>query len=176
MKEKLKKLLSDKTAKRRLIIIIAAVGVVCIALSEINFGASGSKSADAAAQENYSDYVSALNSELTEIISSIDGVGECKVMITLKNTKESVYARNSESSKSDSSNSENNEYVIYDGENGDSPLLLKEKFPSVEGVVVICSGGDNVMVKEKVIDCVCALFNISATRVSVAKLDTKGDN
>ena len=46
----------------------------------------------------------------------------------------------------------------------------------MEGVAVICSGGDDIVVKEKIIDCVCALFNISATRVSVAKLETKGDN
>ena len=97
-------------------------------------------------------------------------------MITLKSTKEGVYAKNTENSSTEGSNSENNEYVIYDGENGDSPLLLKEKFPSVEGVAVICSGGDDIVVKEKIIDCVCALFNISATRVSVAKLETKGDN
>lgn len=174
MKDKLKQFFSDKLSKKNIIIVIAVIGILCIALSEINF--SGSEKKDASNEENYADYVDSLNNELTELISSIDGVGDCRVMITLKSTKESVYAKNTESSNTDSSNSENNEYVIYDGESGDSPLLLKEKYPSVEGVAVICSGGDNIVVKEKIIDCVCALFNISATRVSVAKLETKGDN
>lgn len=174
MKDKLKQFFSDKLSKKNLIIVIAVIGILCIALSEINF--SGSEKKETSNEENYSDYVDSLNNELTELISSIDGVGDCRVMITLKSTKESVYAKNTESSNTDSSNSENNEYVIYDGESGDSPLLLKEKYPSVEGVAVICSGGDNIVVKEQIIDCVCALFNISATRVSVAKLETKGDN
>ena len=95
-------------------------------------------------------------------------------MITLQNTKESVYAENKETSSDESSNSENNEYVIYNSENGDSPLLLKEEMPKVAGVAVVCTGGDNVLVQEKIIDCVCALFNISSSRVSVAKLNSKG--
>ncbi len=174
MKEKVKQLFSDKLSKKNLIIVIAVIGILCIALSEINF--SGTEKKNVSNEENYSEYVDSLNSELTRLISSIDGVGDCRVMITLKSTKEGVYAKNTENSSTEGSNSENNEYVIYDGENGDSPLLLKEKFPSVEGVAVICSGGDDIVVKEKIIDCVCALFNISATRVSVAKLETKGDN
>lgn len=97
-------------------------------------------------------------------------------MITLKNTKENVYAENSETSSSDSSNSENNEYVIYNSENGDAPLLLKEEMPQVAGVAVVCSGGDSEAVRERIIDCVCALFDISSSHVSVSKLNTKGGN
>lgn len=175
MKEKLLSLIKNKDGKKKLIIIAAVLGVLLILVSEIDLPKNKS-STEHLEESDYASYVKSLNDELTVIISSIDGVGQCNVMITLKNTKERVYAENTESSENESSNSENNEYVIYDSENGDSPILLKENFPVVEGVAVVCSGGDNVLVKEKIIDCVCALFNISANRVSVAKLDMKGDN
>ena len=93
-------------------------------------------------------------------------------MITLKNTSESVYAKNTELSSSDSSSSQNDEYVIYNGVNGDSPLLLKENFPVIEGVAVVCSGGDNVKIQEQIKKCVSALFNISSNRISVSKIST----
>ncbi|MCC8016728.1 MAG: hypothetical protein LIO43_05135 [Clostridiales bacterium] len=146
-----------------------------IVISEINLPVK-STSNEKLDENDYAAYVSSLSDELNDIISSIDGVGDCRVMITLKNTKEKVFAENTEKSDSSGSTSENNEYVIYDSENGDSPILLKENFPAIEGVAVVCSGGDNVLVKEKIINCVCALFNISANRVSVAKSNAKGDN
>lgn len=174
VKDKVINLFQNKDSRNKIFIVAAVLGVVLILLSEMDF--SVPKAEESVQSGDYAQYVSTLNDELTNVISSIDGVGECKVMITLKNTKESVYAENNETSSSDSSNSENNEYVIYNSENGDSPLLLKEEMPQVAGVAVVCSGGDSEAVREKIIDCVCALFSIPSSRVSVAKLNTKGGN
>lgn len=174
IKEKVVELFKNKDTRNKIFIVAAVLGVILILLSEVNVSAT--KAEESVQTGDYAQYVSTLNDELTNVISSIDGVGECRVMITLKNTKESVYAENSETSNSDSSNSENNEYVIYNSENGDSPILLKEEMPQVAGVAVVCSGGDSEAVREKIIDCVCALFNIPSSRVSVAKLNTKGGN
>lgn len=172
LKEKFVSFIQKKDSRKKIIIIAAVLGILLILLSEINIPVQ--RSAESVDSGDYAKYVNNLNSELTKTISSIDGVGECNVMITLQNTKESVYAENKETSSDESSNSENNEYVIYNSENGDSPLLLKEEMPKVAGVAVVCTGGDNVLVQEKIIDCVCALFNISSSRVSVAKLNSKG--
>lgn len=175
-KEKFSQFVNSKN-KNKIIIAVGVVGVLLILLSELNFGtASGENKKNADKDTDYASYVNSLNAELTELLSSIDGVGECRVMITLRNTSESVYAKNSDSSSSDNSNSSSDEYVIYDSENGDSPILLKENFPDIEGVAIVCSGGDNIAVKEKVIKCVSALFNISSNRISVTKLNSKGDS
>lgn len=173
-KEKFSGLVNSKN-KNKIIIAVGIIGILLILLSEVNFG-SGESNKDKNSDTDYASYVNSLNTELTELLSSIDGVGECRVMITLRNTSESVYAKNSDSSSSDNSKSNSDEYVIYDSENGDSPILLKENFPDVEGVAIVCSGGDNIAVKEKVIKCVSALFNISSNRISVTKLNSKGDN
>ncbi len=174
IKDKVFNIFQKKDSRNKILIVAAVLGVVLILLSELDF--STPKAEESVQTGDYAQYVSTLNDELISVISSIDGVGDCKVMITLKNTKENVYAENSETSSSDSSNSENNEYVIYNSENGDSPLLLKEEMPQVAGVAVVCSGGDSEAVRERIIDCVCALFDISSSHVSVSKLNTKGGN
>lgn len=172
IKEQFFRVINSKN-RNKIIIAVGFVGILLILLSEFSFGSNNSdiKTTD----NDYAAYANSLNDELTQLLSSIDGVGECRVMITLRNTKESVYAKNIDSSSSDSSKSQSDEYVIYDSQNGDSPILLKENFPDIEGVAIVCSGGDNVAVKEKVIKCVSALFNISSNRISVTKLNTKGD-
>ena len=39
--------------------------------------------------------------------------------------------------------------------------------PRVRGVIVICDGGGNVVVKQKIVDAVTKVFDISSTKVSV---------
>ncbi len=170
LSEKVKSFFDSKSSKTKVIIAVGLIGIFLILLSEIDIGSSSKKTE--VTETDYAAYVSGLDSELSNLISSIDGVGNCRVMITLKNTSESVYAKNTENSENDSSYTQNTEYVIYDGENGDSPILLKENFPEIEGVAVVCSGGDNVAVREKIIQCVSALFNISSNRISVSKLSS----
>lgn len=167
---KIENLFKSKQNKTKILIIAGVVGIILILLSEISF-APDSKAAEVTSND-YVSYINNLDKELTEIISSINGVGSCEVMITLKNTTESVYAQNAEISSDGSSSSENNEYVIYNSANGDSPVLLKENFPEIEGVAVVCSGGDNVAVREQIIKCVSALFGISSNRISVSKITT----
>ena len=173
IKEKLKEIFENKQNKTKLLFAAGILGILLILLSEISFTPSKSKENKVeteVASISYSDYVNELDDKLTELISSIDGVGKCKVMITLKNTTESVFAKNTQNNQSESSYSQNDEYVIYDGENGNSPILLKEIFPQIEGVAVVCSGGDNIVIKEKIIQCVSSLFNIPSNRISVSKI------
>ena len=169
MKDKLKQFFSDKLSKKNIIIVIAVIGILCIALSEINF--SGSEKKDASNEENYADYVDSLNNELTELISSIDGVGDCRVMITLEQTDESVFAKNTDESSQNGNFSKKSEYVLYENANNDEPILVKRYFPKVYGVVIVCQGGDDTAVRERVISSVSALYDIPYSKISVSKLN-----
>lgn len=171
MVEKIIEKLKSRSIRTKALVAVGVIGMILILISEISFSPDSRKT-EKVVSYDYISYVKNLDKELTEIISSIAGVGQCKVMITLKNTAESVYAKNSEKSFDESSSSENNEYVIYNGTNGDSPILLQENFPEIEGVAIVCSGGDNIAVKEQIIKCVTSLFNISSNRISVSKLTT----
>ena len=156
---------SDK--KMKLLIAFALIGVFIIMLSELLPTASVKKSAD---NFSYEEYVEALESQTKSIVESIDGVGKCNVMLTLNCSSEYIYARNSDDNKNESSYSETREYVLYKGENGETPVLIKELYPRVEGAAVVCSGGDNIAVKEDVINCLSSLFDIPSSKISVSKL------
>ncbi len=172
MKDSLSKIFSKDGKKIKIIVAVGLVGILLIFTSEI-FSNDHSKSSKS--NENSFDYVqytNELENKLNETISSIDGVGECKVMITLENSSENVYATDNEIKNSENTINQKDEYVIYNSQNGETPVLIKEYFPRVQGVTVICTGGDNTAVKEKIIQSVTALFNISANRVSVSKIKT----
>jgi len=49
----------------------------------------------------------------------------------------------------------------------DTPTRIST--PEIRGVIVVCDGGDNILIREKVISAVSGAFGISTTRVSVIK-------
>jgi stage III sporulation protein AG len=169
IKELIKNVLPTDSKKVKIIVAIGLIGIVLILASEM-FENDSSKQEVESDSISYEEYTAQLENRLTELISSIDGVGQCQVMITLENTTESVYATDIEIKNDDSSLNEKNEYVIYDSDDGETPVLIKEYLPKVQGVTVVCSGGDNTAVREKIIESVTSLFNISTNRISVSKI------
>lgn len=153
--------------KERYIVIACVLGVALILLSELVPSGSTKKTDDGM---DYQEYIVSLEEKTQDIISSIDGVGKCKVMITLCETDESFYASNIEENTDSGHISKKNEYVFYEDNNNDSPVLIKQTFPKVMGVAVVCQGGDNAFVKERVISAVSSLFGISSAKISVSKI------
>ncbi|WP_040196967.1 hypothetical protein [Candidatus Soleaferrea massiliensis] len=182
-KEKASKLLkSDK--KVGIILIIGLVGIALIFLSEFIGGTPKKEEKDFSNQDILTNnYAYELEEKLLKVVSTIEGVGQAQVMVTLENGVEYVYAQEektsvdrNEDTKSDSTTktqekgSSEGKIVVIDGQNGTKEALVQtEKQPTVKGVVIICEGGDDIMVEQKIIDVVGTALDISANRVCVAK-------
>lgn len=128
-------------------------------------------------------YKKSLEEELRGVLSSVSGVGQVKVMITLASTKESVVKEDSQRSSStvkeednqggtrNTTQAEESLSSVYIQEDGDSvPYVVKEKMPAVEGVVIVAEGGDNSVVVSNISEAVKALFGIEAHKIKVMKL------
>ena len=161
MTEKWKELLKAPQGQRKVFILLAVLGIALVLLS-------GNGTAGTA--RDYDAYVADLEGRLQKTVASMDGVGTCKVMITLEKSDENVYATNSESKRDADSGSSKEDYVLYDQDSGESPLLLSAYLPNVQGVAVVCTGGDDPAVREKITTTVASLFGIPTNRISVSKL------
>ena len=91
-------------------------------------------------------------------------------MLTFASSKEYFYAENFSEDRSDTEKKNESEIVIIEGENGEKPVILKTEEEDIRGVFVICEGGDNAVVREKIIEALCALLDIPSNSVSVAKM------
>ena len=91
-------------------------------------------------------------------------------MITLKNSNESVFAKNIQQNSENGNYSSQSEYVLDNGQNGETPVLIKEFFPEIKGVAVVCSGADSIAVREEIIKCISSLYGISSAKISVSKM------
>lgn len=109
-------------------------------------------------QEN--DFCTELKKQLEEIVSEIDGVGKVKIMITVSGTSTQEYQTDIEKN----SDQEKKKTVVL----GNKEALVKGTLnPQIEGVLVVCDGGGNIRVQEKVINAVSTVLNISSSKVYV---------
>ena len=165
------------------ILIFGIIGMALIFLSSFwpESQTNTEQTADVAASD-VETYTQQLETKVTNLVSQIDGVGNCSVMITLENGVENVYA-NSEKNSNDSTDDYNGygnqktterkdseqNIVVVDGSDGKEALMVTQKEPTVKGVVVVCDGADNPVVVQRVTDAVTTALNVKSNRVSVVK-------
>lgn len=169
----------------KIIVIIGLAGIGLILLSGLFPHKNEAKDNQTNSQVAYislTQYENNLEQSLADIISSIDGAGKTRVMLTMDSTVEQVYATDKTMSQKDTVNSgedtetnkdtsANSTYITVELSDGtQQTVLLKEIQPKVRGVLVVCSGGDNSVVKEKIVDAVTKALDISSSRVSVTGL------
>lgn len=168
--KKLVKTLVEKIPKEKRSIILAVVGILlmCLILLSSFFDTGKTENNDTKAYtEAYEEngYVAELERKLTDIISSIEGAGRVKVMITLENSEENVYAIDINESK--------NEYVLIKTSSDEGGLLLKIIQPKVRGVAIVCDGGEVGKVKMSILDATCSAMGISSSKVSISKMENQ---
>ena len=129
-------------------------------------------------------YTQNLEKELESILSSVDGAGKVRVMITLKNTStkevlmeepysESNVTEHDGDGGSRDSNEKSQDYHVIYKESSDGtmiPFVVSEISPQVEGVAVVAEGGDSAVVKEKITGIIKALFGIEINKIAVGKM------
>ena len=181
-----KKMFDKLFAKKsfsKCILIFGIIGMALIFLSSFwpESQTNTEQTADVAASD-VETYTQQLETKVTNLVSQIDGVGNCSVMITLENGVENVYA-NSEKNSNDSTDDYNGDgnqktterkdseqnIVVVDGSDGKEALMVTQKEPTVKGVVVVCDGADNPVVVQRVTDAVTTALNVKSNRVSVVK-------
>lgn len=125
------------------------------------------------------EYLRQLEASLSDILSSIEGVGEVKLMISLEAAGEQLYAQTEKSDETQTQTGENsystrssleNEYVLVDTENGRGALLTGSTLPVVQGVVVVCTGADSPSVAMNVTEVICVALGITSNRVCIKKI------
>ena len=168
-----------KIGKKNIVLIAVAILIFLILLISEFSGGSKTETVPKENTEIYSSqYIEKTEKELEALLENISGAGDVRVMITLENCYENVFAKGyseKNDNKTDSQKNESEEeyIIIKNGSNNEECLVVKVYEPTVKGVAVIAQGAGNIQVKNAITQTVCALFNISSAKVSVEKMTEK---
>ena len=172
----------------KIIVFCGITGMIFLLISTLFADKTTEKSVSADPQRKTADvllyeYENRLEQNLAEMICSIEGAGSTKVMITMESTAEEVYATNKNVSQKDSNATKQSDmsdnkdlstqstYITVELSDGtQQTVLIKEIQPKVRGVLIVCNGGDNEIIKEKVTEAVSRILDISSSKVSVLPL------
>ena len=109
-------------------------------------------------------YTERIEQKLEDLISSAAGVGKATVVVTLDSQEEYVFAKNTTEGQMQKAS----EYVIVNGGDVEEPVLISELYPRVRGVAVVCTGGKNAEVKNRVTELIAAALGISVNKIAVS--------
>lgn len=162
--EKLKSIISAD--KRVIILAVILLCILIILISNNDKEKQGENTLDT------DEYISSVEARVENIVKTIDGAGECDVMIGLHSSGESIYVKEnkkSSDSTADTNKSESEDCVITmsDSDGNEYALVRKELMPEISGVTVVCDGGDDKSVKNNVIIAVSTVLGIGSNKVCV---------
>ena len=190
--EKLKNMFKGKRKNENLIVLLIILIVVVVSINYIFSDSNQQKS-----NNNFTNETSVMEvsnskndkgeteKKLEEILSSIDGVGKVKVMITYSSgsTFVPLYDENnkmSNTTESDDSGGtrtiiENDEQksIVYK-ENSDGtkePITKNIESPKMEGAIITATGASSNEIKEKIISAVEAATGLATHKIQVFKMD-----
>lgn len=176
-KKKIKELVQNK--KNLFIIVIGVLGIILLFVSEMT-GKDVSEKNEQDDNVTIEQLQLQTEKKLTELISSIDGAGQTKVMISLDSDGENSFAIDKSFDKSvnerstEISNDEN--YVVINRGSGSEGLKIKTVAPCIRGVAVVCEGGGDSVVKREITETVSAALGIGREKIYIAKMNTTNFN
>ena len=156
MKDKFKKLreLLGKIKVEYLVVAALAIVAMVIALNAFPKNEQTSKSDD------ISDYVSDLETKLEKCLKNVKGAGSVSVIISVASGVEQVFA----TEKITDSNGKTTELPVTVG---GKTVVLKERFPEIVGVVVVCDGADKLSVIMDVVNACKVFLSVDESKIKV---------
>ena len=134
-----------------------------------------------AAGQDAAAYEQDLEKRVREILRGVSGVGEVDVLIVLKSSTEKVIQVDNSTSKSVTTEKgsgtdravesleQEHSTVLTGSGSGQEPVVAKEVYPEIAGIVISASGGGQPSVQAEISEAMEALFGLPANKIKVLK-------
>lgn len=133
---------------KRIYLIIAIVSIVGILLLFTSKYKQTNNESTGISLDKYTNYI---EEKIESFLLSVDGIKNVRVIITLEDSGEKLYMNQGTLFKDYSSNG----------------TITSESYPSIRGVAIACTNGDNDFVKNRIIKLISAYLGISTNRIEI---------
>ncbi len=166
--------------KPKIIVILGITGIMLILLSSLF--SSGEKKDEVKTEITAEEYKLNLENDIKKTVADITGSKNASVVITLESGIRYAYADIKEETLSEKKDKENETsdsdlkqgYItVKTADGGEEALLVTTEMPKVRGVAIVCDGGDNEHIVEKIQNAVTAALDITSKRVYICGRNTQ---
>ncbi len=150
--------------------IIVALIIIAIYLSSLGLGSSKQTSTNDKNNSNSpttfstsAEYVDYLENKLDNVLSSVQGASNVNVIITLESGFEYEYATEEETKQTSSGSVTTTKLVLVDGK----PVVVKEYYPTIKGIVVVAKGAQDVKVKMDILTLIQTVIEVENAKITI---------
>ena len=158
--------------------VLITVGLIGIALIFISSLGTNEKRIQNKESDEFSaeEYCNELEQEIEKLVNEITGSKSGSVMITLDSGVRYSYADTREENSTEKNENEEissqeqlkSGYItVKNADGSEQALLVTAEMPSIRGVAIVCNGGDNEIIRQKIENAVTAALNITSKRVYI---------
>ena len=167
--------------KPKTVLIIGLVGIGLIVLSSLFSSGESKKENMKTGEKTAEEYKTILEEDIKETVTDITGSKNVSVVITLESgikysyadIREETLTEKKENEKESTDNETKSGYItVKTAEGGEQALLVTTQMPKVRGVAIVCDGGDNERIAEKIQNAVMSALNISSKKVYICGRNT----
>lgn len=134
--------------------------LLCIVALIIFFSGFGEKKEDEITVDNWETKIL---KKVTEVVGNIEGVGKLSIAITYDSGIINEYLYEVKTVTTGTGSTETKEVVSVRGE----PIVLRELYPAIRGVVVVAEGGSSAETRFKIIKALVTLLGVDSGQVEV---------
>lgn len=169
------------SSKYKYFLLVVGIGILFM-LTSIPAPASTETKAEETPKVSDTFSLPDFEEKLRDRLSLIDGAGRVELVLSLKSGEEAVYAENvNRSSQTGMEDTVSASYqstlsVISNSGYGETPVLLKNKYPEFRGALILCDGADSDKVRLEINEAVKALCGITSDHISILKMKEQGGN
>ena len=155
-----------KQDKKRLLLLCGAAALLTVLLLWPN-----AEKRQTPAEQAPPDTARTLEASLCALLCAMEGVEDARVMLCLASSGETVYAADTDSTAEtrdgQTSQKEKTNVVIVKNAQGEGGLVVRTAAPAVTGAAVVCKGGGDPVIRERIVQTISALFGLSSNHISV---------
>ena len=158
IKSLIRKLKND--GKTRLIAVIACV-IILVLIIDVNLFSGSEK------EESFSDpvseYVYSLEKKLQHLLEQVDGAGKVSVAISVESGMETVLAMTTTTKETSAGRETVSTPVMVNGKT----VVLKEKYPKINGVLIVAEGANRISVYTKIQQAALSLLDVKVGQIEI---------
>ena len=167
----------DKLKSPKTLVIIGVIGILLIFIPSLFPEKEATEVTGLDMGISSIEYREQLEKDVEKLVAKITGNKNVTVIVTLESGMRYKYADTKEDSTEDksedqkklsSSESKQGYITVKTSDGGEQALLVTTQMPEIRGVAIVCMGGDNEIIAQKIENTVTAALNITSQRVSIA--------
>lgn len=156
------------TSRKTLILALCALVGAVLLIIPFDKDDSSSQSTDSEAYSDLTEYTADLEERIKNLVTSVGGIEQAAVLVTLESGSRTVLASDTDSEISSDKNRNSSSPITVE-RNGDGEAVpICEICPRIRGVAVVCDMGDDPTIRSKLTALISAALGITTNHIMIS--------